>query len=394
MVINMKNFLFWSVIIAFFVASFFIIEEKQTVKLQQKEEIRAVFFSYLEMNKYIKNKSEEESKQNIKNVLSRIKNNKFNALILHVRPFSDAIYTSSIFPLSDTVKVGNKTPSYDILKYFIQEAHKNKIQIHAWINPYRISNKEDMTSIKVDNPAYKMIKTNDIKVVEGKGIFYNPASEKVEKLIISGIEELLINYDIDGIHFDDYFYPSTDIDLENYETYTKSGGSLSLKKYRYEKILTMIKNVYSSIKKINKEVVFGISPEGNIANNYNNHFLDIKSILSKEGYVDYIMPQIYFGFENENKPFKDTLKEWNSLIKNNNIKLLPALAFYKVGEYDKYAKSGSNEWMKNNNIISREILESRKINNYIGFSLFRYDYIFSKKEHNKIELNNLKQILE
>ena len=105
------------------------------------------------------------------------------------------------------------------------------------------------------------------------------------------------------------------------------------------------------------------------------------------------MPQIYFGFNNEVKPFLDTLYEWESLIKNNNIRLLPALAFYKVGQYDKYAKSGSNEWIENNNIIYNQVIESRKLNNYQGFSLFRYDYVFSKKTHNTIELNSLNNAL-
>lgn len=392
----MKNFLFGLIIISFFVTSFFVIEKKHTQNvssLEKTEEVRAIFFSYLELNKYIKNKTEEESKQNIKEVISNMKNNNFNTLILHVRPFSDAIYYSSIFPISDTVKVNGGVPSYDILKYFIQEAHKNDVQIHAWINPYRISSDEDIKLIKKDNPAYSMLETKDVKVVEGKGIFYNPASEKVNNLILSGIEELLINYEIDGIHFDDYFYPSTDIDIENYESYIKNGGNLSIDDYRYQNILTLIKSVYLTVKRINKEVMFGISPEGNISNNYNKQFLDIKTILSTEGYVDYIMPQIYFGFNNEVKPFLDTLCEWNSLIKDDNITLLPALAFYKVGQYDKYAKSGSNEWMENNNVIYNQVIESRKLNNYHGFSLFRYDYVFSKKTHNTIELKTLNKAL-
>ena len=350
----MKNFLFGLIIISFFIASFFVIEKKQTQNvssLEKTEEVRAIFFSYLELNKYIKNKTEEESKQNIKEVILTMKNNNFNTLILHVRPFSDAIYYSSIFPISDTVKVNGSKPSYDILNFFIQEAHKNKMFVHAWINPYRISSDENINLIKEDNPAYSMLKTGDAKVVEGKGIFYNPASEKVNNLILSGIEELLINYEIDGIHFDDYFYPSTDIDIENYDLYKKNGGNLSIEDYRYQNILTLIKSVYLAVKRVNKDVVFGISPEGNISNNYNKQFLDVKTILSVEGYVDYIMPQIYFGFNNEVKPFLDTLYEWESLIKNNNIRLLPALAFYKVGQYDKYAKSGSNEWIENNNII-------------------------------------------
>ena len=127
--------------------------------------------------------------------------------------------------------------------------------------------------------------------------------------------------------------------------------------------------------------------------NYNNHYLDIKTILSNDGYVDYIMPQIYFGFDNSNKPFKKTLQEWNSLIKNG-IKIIPALAFYKSGEYDKYAGVGEYEWITNNDIIKRQVDEIKKVSNYGGFSVFRYDSMFNPNNSNKKqEFVNLKEIL-
>ena len=99
------------------------------------------------------------------------------------------------------------------------------------------------------------------------------------------------------------------------------------------------------------------------------------------------MPQLYFGFKNQVKPFKETLDTWNSLIKANNIKLIPALAFYKIGREDVYAKSGSNEWIEDDNIISRQIEYSRTKSKYDGFSLFRYDYIFNTSENEKIKIS-------
>ena len=109
------------------------------------------------------------------------------------------------------------------------------------------------------------------------------------------------------------------------------------------------------------------------------------------------MPQIYFGFQNQTRPFNKTLNEWNNLIKVDSIKLLPALAFYKSGKLDKYALSGSEEWIINSDIIAREILESRKINKYNGFSLFSYNYLFNEKYQNETsinEYNNLKKVLK
>ena len=109
------------------------------------------------------------------------------------------------------------------------------------------------------------------------------------------------------------------------------------------------------------------------------------------------MPQIYFGFNNQTRPFEKTLNDWNNLIKINTIDLIPALAFYKSGNSDKYALSGSEEWINNSDIISRQIIISRKNNKYSGFSLFSYNYLFNdnyKNDNNIKELENLKKILK
>ena len=388
--------IFFLILIAFFVFSFFIIEQKQKVILNNdpiNEEKRAIFLSYLEFNNYLKDKEEKISKENIINILDNIKNNEFNMLIVHVRPFSDTIYHSNIYPISDTVKVNGKEPNYDVLDFIIKESQKRNIEVHAWINPYRISNETDLSKLSNGKTISELIKNKDAKIIENKGIFYNPASTVVKQLIISGIDELVTNYKIDGIHFDDYFYPDYDIDLINYQNYIESGGTLSIEDYRYNIILDLIGDTYKTIKTINSNVKFGISPEGNIENDYKKHFLNVSKILSEEGYVDYIMPQIYFGFLNESKPFIETLNEWNDLIKINNIKLIPALAFYKVGQYDKYAKSGENEWIEYNNIINRQVLESRKVNNYGGFALFRYDFVFNKEKANMNTENELNELI-
>ena len=106
------------------------------------------------------------------------------------------------------------------------------------------------------------------------------------------------------------------------------------------------------------------------------------------------MPQVYYGFLNSTKPFEDTVKSWNNLI-TNNIELIPALAFYKTGNIDEYAKEGSNEWIEYNNIISREVMLSRELSNYSGFAIFRYDSIFGSNltSTSFLEKENLKNIL-
>lgn len=390
------------VVITFVVITFFIISYKQELNnnesafLNKDEEYRAIFISYLEFDKYIKDLDNDTSKANIVKMIDNMYKNNFNMAILHVRPFSDAIYKSDIFPYSRYVSTSEGVdPGYDILSFFIEEAHKKDIEIHAWINPYRIRNTTDINDISKDNPAYKYLGTNHVKVIEGKGIYYNPASEIVQDLIISGVEEIVKNYDVDGIHFDDYFYPDDTIDLDNYTLYINEGGTLTLSDYRLNNTSTLIKKVYQKIKSIDKDILFGISPEGNINNNYDLNYIDTKKITSEIGYIDYIMPQIYFGFLNEIMPFMETVSMWNSLIKVDDIKLIPALAFYKSGTIDEYAKSGKNEWIEYNNIIKKQVLISRNLSNYEGFSIFRYDYIFGPNlnEYQIKERDNLFEII-
>lgn len=365
-------------------------------KKEEREEKRAVFISYIELGNYLRGKDEETIKKSINDMLDNVKNFDFNMVILQVRSFSDAIYPSSIFPSSRSVvnNEGDELP-FDILKYFIKKAHQKDLELHAWINPYRISNDTDTSIISKENPAYKLLNTYSVKVIDNIGIYYNPASSEVESLILDGIEEIIKNYDVDGIHFDDYFYPkSNDIDSTDYEKAYKDNNSLTLQEYRLNTISSLIRKTYKLIKSYDKSILFGISPDGNINNNYNSNYVDTRKFCTEEGYLDYIMPQVYYGFLNSTKPFEDTVKSWNNLI-TNNIELIPALAFYKTGNIDNYAKEGANEWVEYNNIIAREVMLSRELSNYSGFALFRYDSIFGNNltETSFLEKENLKNIL-
>jgi uncharacterized lipoprotein YddW (UPF0748 family) len=154
----------------------------------------------------------------------------------------------------------------------------------------------------------------------------------------------------------------------------------------------MIFSVYSSIKMIDKSIVFGISPQGNIDNNYSSVYLDVKAILANEGYVDYIMPQIYFGFNNGSRPFVSTIDAWNGLIKVSSIDLIPALSLYKSGVNDKYAGSGKDEWINNSDILKRQIIYSRTVSKYKGFAIFRYEHFYNQDIQNLNMRNEIENI--
>ena len=389
---------YYLILIIFLLVVIYIFIPKDTLKKEDKskieEEKRAVFISYIELGNNLRGKSSEEMKRTINDMLDNAKNFGFNMIILQVRIFSDAIYKSSIYPSSRSVvnTEGDDLP-FDILDYFVKKAHNKNLELHAWINPYRISNDTDISVISKDNPAYSMLNSTNIEVTDN-GIYYNPASNKVETLILEGIEEIIKNYDVDGIHFDDYFYPkSDDIDKREYEKSLKD-NNLTLQQFRLNTISSLIKKTYKLIKSYDKSLLFGISPDGNIDNNYNSNYVDTRLFCTEKGYLDYIMPQVYYGFLNSTKPFEDTVKSWNNLI-TNNIELIPALAFYKTGNVDNYAKDGSNEWIEYNNIIAREVMLSRELSNYSGFAIFRYDSLFGNNltETSFLERENLKNIL-
>lgn len=358
----------------------FTIMATNTISGDVKEEERCIFISYIELNEYINN-DVDKSKMKIDSMISNIKKMKFNSIILQVRSNCDAVYLSKIYP---------NTYDFDVLDYFINVAHKNNIKVIAWINPYRVRTNSDINKIEENSPAYKYIDTDTLYV--NNGIYFNPSKKEVEDLIVDGILEVL-DYSIDGLLFDDYFYPSTDIDIDDYNEYINNNKYISLDEYHLYIINKMIKRVHDECMK--KSVKFGVSPDGNIENNYNKNMADVRLWMKEDGYIDFIMPQIYYGFYNSTKSYVRVIKEWESLLKND-VDLYIALAFYKVGIVDNYAKEGRDEWINNDNIIMREVLLSRNLKNYKGFSLFRYDNVFDSNHYtnNSInEIENLKKII-
>lgn len=389
--------IFLLVVAIYFVTTFLIVgvklndnrEEKINKTSSPNQEVRGIFFSYIEFLNYFDETDALGKKKVIDQVIANLRANNFNTLYLHVRSFSDAIYESLIFP-SSYVVTGKEGVNleFDILEYFIKKAHEKNISVQAWINPYRIRNDTDTSSISIKNPAYKWFGTNNVKVIEETGIYYNPASNEVIDLIVKGVEEILENYDVDGIMFDDYFYMDDTIDDENYQKYLETGVNISKKEYRYMVVNRMVSRVSTVVKKYNKQ--FGISPSGNIENNLNEIYADIYTWLD-EGYLDYIIPQIYFGFLNEAKPFSETTDFWNQIVDGKNISLIIGLPLYKTGKIDTYALNGQYEFILYSDIIKRQIEYSRNLSNYSGFAIFRYGDYFDKESK---EVENIKNLLQ
>ncbi|MBR3953716.1 MAG: family 10 glycosylhydrolase [Oscillospiraceae bacterium] len=365
------------------------------------EEIRAVWISYLEYQSVLQGKTKKQFTNNIKTMFANIAADGFNTVFVHARSHSDAMYDSDIYPWSVycTGTEGNN-PGFDPLEIMVTEAHRAGLRIEAWINPYRVKGNSNTAKIASSSPAYRWLDTEKVVVLEGKGIFYNPADRDVINLVVSGVEEIVRNYDVDGIHFDDYFYPTTDesFDKNYYNQYKSSGGKLKLAAWRRQNVNTLIKVVYSAIKATDSSCRFGVSPAGNTEQNYNTLYCDVETWVTSNGYVDYICPQIYFGFNNKSRPYLDVLAEFSNMITNKNVDLIIGLAAYKAGAVDTYAgENGKNEWINNNDILSRQITSARSDSKYSGFALYRYDSLYNPsaevKNAVRAERANLDRIL-
>ena len=358
------------------------------------DEMRAVWLSYYDYD--FNDDNEETAKAKIESIFKNIYDLKLNTVFVHVRANADAIYKSELFPYSDTVyTLMERAPDFDILKHMIDCAHKYDLKIHAWINPFRVSNTHMDPELLPDGHIAKEWYKNgntDYKVIPyNEKIYFNPSVTEVRRLIIDGVREIIASYDIDGIHFDDYFYPVCDesFDAESYKAYCESAATpLSLYEWRTANISTLV----SAVKKITEEngLLFGISPSAHIDDDYlsKNGYADIKTWLQSDGYVDYIIPQIYWGFQypNEEYAFDNMLKKWCSLARKGP-KLYVGLAAYKAGAIDL-----NSEWQENTDILKRQILSLRK-SGVLGFSLFSYSYLFGQDEHLAKERTNIKSVL-
>lgn len=354
---------------------------------EESAEMRGVWVTYMDLSmENESDKSEKRFSQKFNEIAKNSKDFGFNTLIVQVRPFCDALYESKYFPYSH-ILTGNQgeNPEYDALEIMCEICKSYDLKIHAWINPYRVRVSETPSELCENNPY---VQNTDIGFETDGGIYLDPSSNDARSLIVDGVEEIVSNYDVDGIQFDDYFYPSDveDCDKASYEAYADSVKSecMSIEEWRCANVNLLICNVYRKIHSIKADVVFGISPQGNLDNNA-NLYADVKSWCCCTGYVDYICPQIYFSLENPALSFESSLKSWEALDFSNNVTLYVGLAGYKAG-----GESDGGTWLLSDDILAKEyeIVSNSKAS---GFMLYSYSSLLS--DDAEAEINNLKQEL-
>lgn len=333
-------------------------------------EMRAAWASYIEISAVLRGcTTVAQAKEAIDGILDTLEEFKLNTLFFHVRANSDAYYPSAYFKPAAVVKK-LIAAGFDPLGYAVEAAHKRGIALHAWVNPYRAGLD---TAYLVDGiPTF---------TDSAKRYYYVPSSAAAQQLILNGIRELVNNYAIDGIQYDDYFYPPNVLgattvygyESADYEAYQKSGGTLSIADWRRASVDTLIAATHAITKA--KKRLFGVSPAIDPKDTYDNLYANPKKWMAESGYVDYICPQLYTGFEHSGSPFDKMTDAWLSYPRHSSVKLYIGIATYKAGLLnDKWAGSGKTEWMSHTDILKRSVLYLRS-KNVSGMAFYSYSYL-------------------
>lgn len=304
-----------------------------------KKEIRAVWFTTvwnLDIPK-LNPANINAHKKHYTDMLDELKALNFNAVIAQVRPKADAFWKSDLEPWSTWLAGLGVEPGYDPLAFWIEEAHKRGMELHAWVNPYDItSNKSTFTpapgSVAAVHPEWTMEYPNDVYT----RIMFRPSHPEVPKYLVKVIKEIADNYDIDGVHFDDYFYPYPENgavldDAKDFADY--GAGYASIDDFRRACVNSAIEQVSNMLKTHHPNIRFSISPFTDGPYNYSKLYADLP-LWSKKGWVDFIVPQLYNGTSSitSQYPFETQFTWW---VNNTVTPVAAGLPIYRVnsGEY-------------------------------------------------------------
>lgn len=303
-----------------------------TKPIVPKKELRGVWMATVWGLDWPMGNYDSQSQQELyKRYLDLFAANNINAVFVQIRGMADAFYDSQYEPWSKNI-TGDATqkPDYDVLKFLIDEAHKRGIQFHAWINPYRIATRTDKNaSFPALDPKIPKEWVKDYNKIR----IYNPAMPEVQSRITDIVKEIISNYDVDGIHMDDYFYPALDGDEKinddaEYATYG-NGKYSGVEDFRRDNVNKVVQDIQKAIVDTKPKVVFSISPAADNDNNYNNLYADVVK-WSQEGWVDVIIPQLYFATGSAASSFNQRLYWWSQFTYKNA--LMVGYGLYKFGD--------------------------------------------------------------
>lgn len=344
------------------------------------EEYRAVWISYLEWQS-ADFSSEDAFRAQMGSWFDQYAAMGLNTVLAQVRPFGDALYPSAIFPWS-SVCTGTQglDPGFDPLAVLVEEAHARGLRLEAWLNPYRLALNDTVPGVfSADNLA--AVHPEWVKQAAG-GQYLDPSRQDVRDCIAAGVQEILDGYAVDGIHLDDYFYPTTDEAFDAAE-YAAAGTNLSLEDWRRENVNALVRQLYQLVHAGGRTagaVPLGISPQGNNDNNYAQQYSDAALWLSTPGYIDYAMPQVYWGYGyttgsgSTRFAFENITAEWLALPRAEGVALYFGLGAYRIGDGDggNYDHA-QDQWQTGRNLA--DMVTTLRGAGADGFGLYRSDFL-------------------
>jgi uncharacterized lipoprotein YddW (UPF0748 family) len=323
--------------------------------------------------------SAEDQQKEFLNIIQMHKANGMNAVVVQVRPAADAFYPSRLEPWSSwlTGELGKAPkPYYDPLAFMIAESHKLGLEFHAWFNPYRAIFNVDTANI---HPASVAAQHREWFVKYDKHMYFNPGLPEVREHVVNVIMDVVNRYDVDGIHFDDYFYPYkvTKLNFPDSTTFTRYGnGFSSLDDWRRNNVDLLIKNISDSLRQVKPFVKFGISPFGVWRNKdkdpkgsdtkagqtcYDDLYADVLKWM-KEGWIDYVTPQIYWTIGFTVADYNVIARWWNE--NNHGIPVYVGQAVYRINSNNR-----DPHWNEGNQLPS-QIRLNRSLSNIKGSIFF------------------------
>ena len=343
-------------------------------------EWRAVWVSYLEWAR-MDFSSEEMFRAGAAQLLDNCAGLGLNTVLAQVRPFGDALYRSNLYPWSHLCTgVQGQDPGFDPLDVLLQEAHGRGLSVEAWINPYRL---RSSAAVPPNLAETNLICTHpEWTCTVGEGVYLNPAEPAAAGYVVQGVAELVQNYAVDGIHFDDYFYPTTDEGIDAVQFAASGVSSRTI--WRRENVTALVQAVHDAVKAQDPTLRFGISPQGNPDNDEDQQYSDVKAWLAAGGdhaVVDYLCPQVYWGegftlsSGSTRFAFENIVPEWLGYPRAADVALYFGLGAYRIGVGDGGADPDAGTRWNTGEALARQVQFLRE-QNAGGWALYRYGSLF------------------
>ena len=313
---------------------------------QSGSPVVAAWLTAVSLSDMLKGATEAAYRAAVHQELTWLCENGFTDVFVQVRSNGDAYYRSRVYP-----RAASWSQDFDPFQVFLEENQQVGLQVHAWINPYRCQTAGQMLKIPDTYPTRMWAQEQAESIVQVSGRWYlNPADAHAQALICTGAQELLDGYDIAGLHIDDYFYPTTEPELD--AAAFAASRSEDLTAWRTEQVNTLVAALYAQAHAADR--IFSISPRGDPAASAQLLYADPETWCSQSGYCDWILPQLYYGFDNETCGFAEMLALWQGMVQTDGVRLIPGICTYKVGQADDWAGTGRMEWLTEQEIPARQ----------------------------------------